>query len=43
MNLNRDRARELGFSEEEIQEAGRVIEKQDMFNRAVRIGGFDGK
>lgn len=36
MNLNRDRARELGFSEEQIEEAGNRIQKQDMFNRSVR-------
>jgi hypothetical protein len=38
MDLNKERARELGFSEEEIEEAEVSVKMQDNFNKIVREG-----
>lgn len=39
MNLNKERARELGFSEDEIQEAEVSVKMQDNYNKMIRKGG----
>ena len=41
MELNKERARELGFSEDEIEEAEVSVKMQDNFNNMVR-NGVDG-
>lgn len=38
MDLNKERARELGFSEEEIEEAEVSVKMQDNLNKMIRYG-----
>jgi hypothetical protein len=38
MNFNSERARELGFSEDEIEEAELSVKMQDNYNEMVRNG-----
>lgn len=38
MDLNKERARELGFSEEEIEEAEVSVKMQDNYNNMIRHG-----
>lgn len=38
MDLNKERARELGFSEEEIEEAEVSVKMQDNLNKMIRHG-----